>query len=356
MSIKGDLEMIINEKYMSIGIDVCKGKWVAVALSEKGFEVNKFDSIEEICNKYEGADSIIIDIPIGLPESTSDIRPEAEARKYLKGKASSIFNVPCRQAVYMPSHESANEKNKEILGKGISRQSFGICSKIKEVDEFLSKSPKWKNKLLEGHPEICFSILNNGEAVLENKIKPEGQKKRLELLKRYYGESDLVIQKYLKDVPARKKIDDVIDALCLAIIGAIGLKNKFETIPKEPMEDSRGIKMQMIYGKIENNNIKKYNKLVRDKIPEIIKADGKECDTLIVAGEEKYKLLEAKLQEEVNEFLEDKNLEELADVMEVLFGLADSLGYSEEELVKARDKKREERGGFKEGLVLKSVK
>ena len=49
--------------------------------------------------------------------------------------------------------------------------------------------------------------------------------------------------------------------------------------------------------------MKTYNKLVRDKIPEIIKADGCDCDTLIVSGEEKYKLLEAKLQEEVNEFL-----------------------------------------------------
>lgn len=102
--------------------------------------------------------------------------------------------------------------------------------------------------------------------------------------------------------------------------------------------------------------MKSYNKLVRDKIPEIIKADGREFETLIVAGEEKYKLLEAKLQEEVNEFLEDKNLEELADVMEVLFELADSMGYSEEELLKARDKKREERGGFKKGILLKSVK
>lgn len=102
--------------------------------------------------------------------------------------------------------------------------------------------------------------------------------------------------------------------------------------------------------------MKTYNKLVRDKIPEIIKADGRECDVEVVQREEKHKLLEAKLQEEVNEFLEDKNLEELADVMEVLFGLADSLGYKEEELVKAREKKREERGGFKEGIVLKVVK
>jgi len=62
------------------------------------------------------------------------------------------------------------------------------------------------------------------------------------------------------------------------------------------------------------------------------------------------------LNEEVNEFLEDKNLEELVDVMEVLFGIAEALGYSEEEFLKARDKKRDERGGFKEGIVLKYVK
>ena len=101
---------------------------------------------------------------------------------------------------------------------------------------------------------------------------------------------------------------------------------------------------------------KVYNKLVRDKIPEIIKEDGRECDVEIATNEEKYKLLEAKLQEEVNEYLEDKNLEELADVMEVLFGLAEALGYNEEDLLKARNKKLNERGGFKEGIVLKSVR
>jgi len=122
------------------------------------------------------------------------------------------------------------------------------------------------------------------------------------------------------------------------------------------MTDKRGIKMQMVYGKIKEDNRKIYNKLVRDKIPEFIKAAGKECEFEIAPKEKRYAILENKLQEEVGEFLENKNLEELADVMEVLFGLADSLGYSEEELLKVRDKKREERGGFKEGIVLKSVK
>lgn len=101
--------------------------------------------------------------------------------------------------------------------------------------------------------------------------------------------------------------------------------------------------------------MKTYDKLVRDRIPEVIRAAGKKCEVSVVSGKEKTELLEKKLMEEVGEFLEAKNLEELADVMEVLFGLAEDLGFSEEDLVKARDKKREERGGFREGIVLERV-
>ena len=104
--------------------------------------------------------------------------------------------------------------------------------------------------------------------------------------------------------------------------------------------------------------MKVYNKLVRDKIPAIIEADNKKCEIEIVKGKgkEKQELLEKKLLEEVNEYLEDKNIEELADIMEVLYGLAKELGYSEEQLNKKREEKLKERGGFKEGIVLKSVK
>lgn len=73
--------------------------------------------------------------------------------------------------------------------------------------------------------------------------------------------------------------------------------------------------------------LKVYNKLVRDKIPEMIKADGKTCEVEIASKEEMTKLLKDKLKEEVNENLEDNNLEELADIMEVPFGLAHNLGY-----------------------------
>ena len=101
--------------------------------------------------------------------------------------------------------------------------------------------------------------------------------------------------------------------------------------------------------------MKIYNKLVRDKIPEVIGKSGKKFDIHTASKEEYAKLLEEKIKEEVNEYLEAKNLEELADVMEVLFGLANMLGYSEEQLLKKRLEKFEERGGFRDGVVLERV-
>ena len=101
--------------------------------------------------------------------------------------------------------------------------------------------------------------------------------------------------------------------------------------------------------------MKEYNKLVRDFIPEIIKADGKKCDISRAASDELLRLLEEKMLEEFNEYLEDNNLEELADMMEVIFGLAHQLGYSEEQLLAKRNQKLKERGGFKEGTVLEKV-
>ncbi|MEO3111478.1 nucleoside triphosphate pyrophosphohydrolase, partial [Turicibacter sanguinis] len=77
----------------------------------------------------------------------------------------------------------------------------------------------------------------------------------------------------------------------------------------------------------------KYDKLVRDLIPEIIQDSGKQAEIEIVDNEIAFEYLVKKLDEEVLEFKQDKNLEELADVMEVLFGLAHKMGYTEEDLL-----------------------
>ncbi len=95
-----------------------------------------------------------------------------------------------------------------------------------------------------------------------------------------------------------------------------------------------------------------YNKLIRDKIPEIIKENGGECEVFSVAGDSLYRYLDKKLDEEISEFRESRSPEEIADVMEVLFAMAREKGVSEDELMKIRDEKRKKRGGFEKGLIL----
>lgn len=98
-----------------------------------------------------------------------------------------------------------------------------------------------------------------------------------------------------------------------------------------------------------------HNKLVRDKIPEIIKKSGKSLVARILDDEEYTACLHQKLDEEVAEFHQEKNAEELADILEVVFALAADLGISREILMETYDKKHAQRGGFADRVFLMSV-
>ncbi len=95
------------------------------------------------------------------------------------------------------------------------------------------------------------------------------------------------------------------------------------------------------------------SKLIRDKIPEIIKAKGNTCDVYVAEEAEYRERLAAKLREEVEEFLEEEAIEELADVLEVVHALVRAQGSTLEELEAIRSQKKHERGGFEKRLVLK---
>ena len=95
-----------------------------------------------------------------------------------------------------------------------------------------------------------------------------------------------------------------------------------------------------------------YNKLVRDKIPELIEARGERPVVRILDDEAYRRCLEQKLDEEVAEFHRDKNLEELADILEVVYALADSLGASRQELLDVYTAKNDKRGGFSKRIYL----
>ena len=98
-----------------------------------------------------------------------------------------------------------------------------------------------------------------------------------------------------------------------------------------------------------------HNKLVRDRIPEIIEASGKTCVTCILPEEEYLAALDAKLQEELKEYQADKAMEELADLLEVMMAVAEARGHTFAEVEAIRKAKADKRGGFKARIFLESV-
>jgi len=101
--------------------------------------------------------------------------------------------------------------------------------------------------------------------------------------------------------------------------------------------------------------IKKYNKLVRDRIPEIIESSGNTCVTKILADEEYLRMIDAKLDEELAEYHKDQNIEELADLLEVIFAATIARGYTLEQLEQIRAEKATKRGAFSKKILLKEV-
>ncbi|MGE7633613.1 nucleoside triphosphate pyrophosphohydrolase [Bacillus paramycoides] len=102
-----------------------------------------------------------------------------------------------------------------------------------------------------------------------------------------------------------------------------------------------------------------YNKLIRDKIPQIINNNGKTCTTKTLSENEYIKEIYKKTQEELTEYLEAKTkphkLEELADLLELVNALAEHEGTTLEEINSIRKKKAEERGGFSDRVFLIEV-
>lgn len=98
--------------------------------------------------------------------------------------------------------------------------------------------------------------------------------------------------------------------------------------------------------------MKEYNKLVRDKIIDIIEADGRKAEYRILDNVEFRNELNKKLQEEVHEYLEDNNVEELADIVEVIYGILNSMDVSIDDFEKIRLAKKEKRGAFDKKIFL----
>ncbi len=229
---------------MMVGIDGCKYGWVDVSLT--GVSANLFKNIKDVIDFFPENSLFLIDMPIGLASIEHVERGcEQAARKFLTPKRkSSLFSVPCREAVYAESYEEANTINKRIINKGISKQSWNIVSKIREVDQLLQHNRSLVSNLRESHPEVAFYFLNDQQSMEHNKKRDPGHQERLQVLNRYTDRAELIFKNSMNDFK-RKDVsaDDILDSVCLAVTLEQMVKNR---TPFESCNlDSKGIPMKI---------------------------------------------------------------------------------------------------------------
>lgn len=237
-----------------IGIDGCRNGWIAAVLDYGNLRIERYETILDIMREFPTADAYLIDMAIGLPEciEESEKRPDKVAREELGKHGSTVFPIPCRQAIMVDPNDpqaviKLRELNLAVLGKSLSAQSINIIPKIRELDVFLDDHREYKNVLCESHPELCFTRLN-GRALMMKKKTVEGLEERRRILEKYLKNGMMdgiqVRAKELNCMP-----DDIMDAVCLAVSAALKAHGMCEMIPEEPETDARGLVMQMVVPK-----------------------------------------------------------------------------------------------------------
>ncbi|MFA6266312.1 MAG: DUF429 domain-containing protein [Pseudolabrys sp.] len=236
------------------GVDGCKGGWVVALGQVKGETKLPFvvSTIREVFTSDPKPSIVAIDVPIGLPtySPAGGRKCEPTIRTILRGKASSVFRVPCRDAIYAGltegkldrgKYEAAKTiaKEKSTDKKGFSLQSFYIFDKIAAVDRHLLDHQEIGGNVYEAHPELTFHYMKNGIHALPSKKTPKGITERNELLRKAGIPSNVIEARPLRDA----KPDDALDALaCLVTARRIALCLAKQH-PENPCRDDRGLPM-----------------------------------------------------------------------------------------------------------------
>lgn len=193
------------------GVDGCSGGWFAIiAEPGQGNTGVVFDRFDDLQNALPGA-QILVDMPIGLLDS--EVRAvEGMARRLLGRRHSSVFPVPCRAAVYAGSYDRACEINHRQLGRRLSKQTWNICPRIRELDQSLRRG---RSDINESHPELDFALLA-GHELKHGKKTAAGIEERLCILESVLPDCRSHFEQICMAYPRRQLArDDIVDGMVL---------------------------------------------------------------------------------------------------------------------------------------------
>ncbi|CAM3773331.1 DUF429 domain-containing protein [Alkalicoccus chagannorensis] len=222
-----------------LGVDGCRGGW-AVVTAEQGRLVQAEIAASLAAIETAGVDRIWIDMPIGMPSARQFPREaDAGARRLLGPRRASIFSAPCREVLEAADYETASAEHRRLTGKGISKQTWNLVPKIRELAAWHPDVPVY-----EAHPELVAAGLG-GEPMKANKKTEAGQAERIELLKGSdFGPEQLKAWK--QEFGGRAAADDWIDAALLAVAASDPALER-RTVPEQPQQNDAGEDMAIHY-------------------------------------------------------------------------------------------------------------
>jgi predicted RNase H-like nuclease len=227
------------ERVVAAGADGCRGGWVVAARLDGGaIDVGVVPSFATILSRVAEA-PLAIDIPIGLPEAgprASDLL----ARARLGPRRSSVFPAPVRPMLSARTHADACAIGRRIGGKGISIEAWNIVAKVAEVDALMT--PALQARVLEAHPELCFTMMNDGVPASFSKKTELGRQERKRLLARRLPAAEPA----LAAGPLRgAAADDLLDALATLWTAERYRCGGAEALTEAGATDARGLRMEI---------------------------------------------------------------------------------------------------------------
>lgn len=179
------------------GVDGTPGGWAVVIMEADSWCIRKVCTLSEIVDGPAHLDIVAVDVPIGLLDAyeVGGRACDRAARKYLSKRASSVFAAPVRPVLAASSWESACARSRCSAphGKAISKQTFAILPKIREVDELLRTRAELRDVVREVHPEVCFCELK-GHPMIYPKGKREGREERQQALRQCFHDLDAIVK------------------------------------------------------------------------------------------------------------------------------------------------------------------
>ena len=126
----------------------------------------------------------------------------------------------------------------------MSRQSYAILGKVRELDAFLLSSPAWRERIHEVHPELSFSCWNSDRPMRFRKKSTEGFEERQRLVRGHFGSA---YDRLLAALPSgRFGRDDLLDALAALWSAERAARGQALVVPADPEADERGLRMEIL--------------------------------------------------------------------------------------------------------------